>query len=298
MKQLGAWCLIILGMMFFVPMLTVYGGGFYDASLLQQVQGTGVDKSQEESKEDEEELISALAKVISPQEDIEVIKAHAVMLRTYRLRRTLGLVKEGTLTYMSKEEMQNLWQKNFEKNYTIFQNAVRSTSGEVIYYENELIEPIYHKESGGVTRDAMAIYKVDIPYLQPVVSKGDQVEETIILPKEEFVLALQDVYPKLLIHTAILEQQIQIIDKDKSQYITSLQIGNTIMDGESFRKIFNLPSTCFTMSHDDNNIIFRTKGVGHGIGLSQNGANVMAKEGSDYKEILQYYYTGVEIKNK
>ena len=298
MKQLGAWCLIILGMMFFVPMLTVYGGGFYDASLLQKVQGIGANTGQEDRKENEEELISALAKVISPDEDIEVIKAHAVMLRTYRLRRELGLVKEGTLTYMSEEEMQNLWQKNFEKNHAIFQNAIRSTSNEAIYYEDELIEPIYHKESAGMTRDAVAIYKADIPYLQPVVSKGDQIKETIILSKEEVVSALQGVYPNLSIHTAILEQQIQIIDKDKSQYIKSFQIGNTIIDGESFRKLFNLSSTCFTISHDENNILFHTKGVGHGIGLSQSGASTMAKAGSDYREILKYYYTGVEIKNK
>lgn len=297
MKRLGVWCLVILGMMFFIPALTVYCGGFYDASLLQRVQSMGTLTDSEDSKEDEEELISALAKVISPDENIEVIKAHAVMLRTYRLRRKLGIVKEGALTYMTKEDMQNLWQKDYEKNYKIFEEAVSSTAGEVIYYKDELIEPIYHKESAGMTRDALALYKVDIPYLEPVVSEKDQIEETITLAKEEVALTLQKAYPNLAIHPSILEQQIQIIDKDKSQYIKSLQIGNTIMDGERFKNLFQLPSACFTIGHDKENIIFRVRGVGHGIGLSQHGASAMAKAGSNYKEILQYYYTGVEIKN-
>lgn len=92
MKQLGIWCLIILGMLLAVPMVMVFGGGFYDASLLANVQTMNTDGEDIESKEDEKELISALAKMVSADEQEEVLKAHAVMIRTYRMRRKLGIV--------------------------------------------------------------------------------------------------------------------------------------------------------------------------------------------------------------
>lgn len=296
MKQLGGWCLIILSMLFVVPMLTVFGGGFYDASLLASVQNVKNETKDKESKEDEKELISALAKVIPVESPTEVIKAHAVMLRTYRMRRSLGIVSEGELSYMTQEEMKNLWQKDYDKSYKVLEDAVRSTSGEVIYYNDELIEPIYHKASAGMTRDAKGVYQMDIPYLKPVSSK-ETVTEEISVTKEEIVSTLKGIYPTLVAEPSFLEQQIQIIAKDKSGYIESMQVGNSIIDGESFRKLFKFPSACFTMNYDEEHIYFKIKGVGHGVGLSQEGAVLMAEEGATYEEILKYYYTGIEIKN-
>lgn len=296
MKQLGIWCLIILGMLLAVPMVTVFGGGFYDASLLANVQTMNTGGEDIESKEDEKELISALAKMVSVDEQEEVLKAHAVMIRTYRMRRKLGIVSEGELSYMTQEEMKTLWQKDYDKNYKRLEDAVKETSGLVMYCNNELIEPIYHKASAGMTRDAKGIYNMDIPYLKPVVSEDEAVED-IIVTKEEVVSTLQSVYPTLVVQPSFLEQQIQIIAKDQGGYIESLQVGNSIIDGESFRKLFKLPSACFTMSYDDTSIQFRVKGIGHGVGLSQEGAIRMAKAGATYEEILKYYYTDIEIKN-
>ena len=135
-----------------------------------------------------------------------------------------------------------------------------------------------------------------MPYLKPVVSEDEAVED-IIVTKEEVVSTLQSVYPTLVVQPSFLEQQIQIIAKDQGGYIESLQVGNSIIDGESFRKLFKLPSACFTMSYDDTSIQFRVKGIGHGVGLSQEGAIRMAKAGATYEEILKYYYTDIEIKN-
>lgn len=296
MKQLGGWCLIILSMLLALPMLTVFGGGFYDASLLASVQNVKSQAKDKESKEDEKELISALAKVIPVESPTEVIKSHAVMIRTYRMRRNLGIVSEGELSYMTQEEMKNLWQKDYDKYYKILEDAVRSTSGEVMYYNNELIEPIYHKASAGMTRDAQGIYQIDIPYLKPVPSK-EEVNEEMSVSKKEIVSTLKGVYPTLVVQPDFLEQQIQIIAKDKGGYIESLQVGNSIIDGESFRKLFKFPSACFAMSYDEENIHFKVRGIGHGVGLSQEGAVLMAEEGATYEEILKYYYTGIEIKN-
>lgn len=296
MKQLGIWCLIIVGMLIAVPMTIVFGGGFYDASLLANVQMMDTDGESVDQKEDEKELISALAKMVSADEQEEVLKAYAVMIRTYRARRKTGIVSEGELSYMTQEEMKALWQKDYDKNYKRLENAVQATAGLVMYSNGELIEPIYHKASAGMTRDAKGIYQMEIPYLKPVASEDGAVEEVSIL-KEDLVTTLQGIYPTIVVQPTVLEQQIQIIAKDEGGYIESLQVGNSIIDGESFRKLFKLPSACFTMSYDDTAIKFQVKGIGHGVGLSQEGAVRMAKEGSSYEQILKYYYKDVEIKN-
>ena len=298
MKQIGAWCLILLGILIGIPTLVVYGGGHYNKELLQNVNEL---KGQDENKDLEEEglekeLVLALAKVVDPTESEEAIKAYAVMLRTYKLRRQLGIVSKGSLATMIEEEMQSQWGKNYSSYYSKLEKAVKDTAGEVIYYENELIEPIYHKESAGWTRSAKTIYKQDIPYLQPVESKIDTVEESFSFTEDEFIQLLQQAYAHLSLQPEVLSQQIQIVAKDQAGYIESLQIGNLLIDGESLRKILGLPSACFTVTQTEESILFNVKGIGHGIGLSQHGANEMARGGATYKEILSYYYTGTKIK--
>lgn len=298
MKQIGAWCLLLLGVLIGIPTLVVYAGGHYSTELLQSVKGISEqDKSQgEELAKQKDELIGAIAKIASPTESEEVLKAYAVMLRTYRLRRQLGIVSQGTLSYMTVEEMKEAWGKDYTTYYNKLKKAIEDTANEVIYHDNELIEPIYHKESAGWTRSATAIYKQDIPYLQPIESGSDTVQASYDFTQEEFVRRLQEAYSHLSLQTEALSQQIQIVAKDQAGYIESLQIGNLLIDGETLRKILDLPSSCFTVVQSADTITFNVKGIGHGIGLSQNGASEMAKQGSTYKEILSYYYTGIEIK--
>ncbi|MEG0387557.1 MAG: SpoIID/LytB domain-containing protein [Niameybacter sp.] len=298
MKQIGIWCLVLLGILIGIPTLVVYTGGHYSGELLQSVRGIGdKDESKEaEAKRQEDELIGAIAKMASPTESEEVLKAYAVILRTYKLRRQLGIVSQGSLAIMSKEEMQDKWGKDYTAYYTKLKKVVADTANEVMYANNELIEPIYHKESAGMTRAAVSLYKQDISYLQPVESKADTVRESFGFTQTEFVQKLQDAYSHLSIQAEALTQQIQIVAKDQAGYIESLQIGNLLIDGETLRKILGLPSACFTVTQSTNGITCDVKGIGHGIGLSQNGASAMALEGATYKEILSYYYTGIEIK--
>ena len=92
-----------------------------------------------------------------------------------------------------------------------------------------------------------------------------------------------------------LEAQIQIIEKDQSEYVKSLQIGNQIIDGEEFKNLLDLPSSCFKIFNQQDWLVFDVKGEGNGIGFSQNGANEWAKEGKDYKELIYAYYKDVKI---
>lgn len=296
-RQLLMWIGTILISSIGIPSLIVLAGGFYSPALLQSIQTQSIGTIEGTSVEDyrEEEVIQTLAKVIPPESSLEAIKAQAVIVRTYMLRRELGMVEENGLGKLTKKEMQDLWKEDYEETYETYQNAAYSTKGEVIFCNEELIEPVYHKESAGQTRDAKSLYKIEVPYLKSVSSPYDKISSEKRLTKEAVVSELEKAYPELVVEASYIENQIQIVSRDEGGYIESLQIGNVLINGEDFRKIFDLPSAAVSIEADGDQMIFHTLGIGHGVGLSQNGANQMALEGKNYKEIIEYYFTGVTI---
>ena len=291
------WYGKIVGIMVVIPSLCVLLGGFYNPALLESVKNKKHTTIETKSMDDyrEQEVIQVLASTIPPGSHLEAIKAQAVIARTYMLRRELGIIEEGELSKMSKEEMQALWKEDFEDIYEIYEQASETTKGEVIVYEDELIEPVYHKESAGYTRDALSLYQIDIPYLKAVESEGDRIKNEKVMLKTEMIERLKNKYPQILLNDQYLENQIQIVARDKSGYIESLQIGNVLMEGEVFRELFELQSSAFTIRGEKDTILFSTFGIGHGVGLSQNGANQMALLGKTYKESLEHYYTDIKI---
>lgn len=292
------WCGSIFGVMILIPTLIVFIGGFYNPALLESVKNKGVGNIESKGIDDyrEQEVIEVLASVIPPSNHIEAIKAQAVIVRTYMLRRELGIVEEGDLTRLSKEDMKALWKGDFEEIYDTYESAAYGTKGEVIFYNEELIEPVYHKESAGHTREAMSLYGMDIPYLKAVESSGDKGSSEKVILKTEVVERLRGRYPNILIDAKYIENQVQIVARDSSGYIQSLQIGNVLLTGEDFRELFGLSSAAFVMTSQGDTLLFQVLGAGHGVGLSQNGANQLALGGKNYKEILQYYYTDVEVR--
>lgn len=298
MKQIGIWCGMIVGCLFGIPSLIIFLGGFYDPLLLQNVQASASHTIQVEVDDAKraQEIIEILAKTVPPTQSPEAIKVQAIMVRTYLERREQGIVQDGELGRISIQEMKQLWQEDFEEVYESYALAVSATKGEMLYHKGELIEPVYHKESAGYTRDAMSLYNMDVPYLKGVESPWDTgVEEKVIL-KSEFIATMKATYPSVILDEAMLQHQIQIVGRDHAGYVQSLQIGNILLTGEEFKALFGLPSTCFDLASSQSELLFKTKGTGHGVGLSQNGANQMALEGKNYTEILDYYFTDIEIK--
>ena len=165
----------------------------------------------------------------------------------------------------------------------------------MIFYDNSPIEALYHRASSGKTRDAKSIYNKDIPYLKSIDSKLDLISRQIKLPKEKVVELIKEKYPEFIVDTQMLENQIQIVERDEADYVKMLQVGNLTINGETFKEILSLPSSCFKVYASGNELIFDVRGIGQGIGLSQNGANELAKQGMTYKNIIKYYYTGVTI---
>ena len=181
--------------------------------------------------------------------------------------------------------------------------AVSSTKGEILQWEEQTAEADYHAISAGKTRNGQqALGREDVPYLEAVESMADisspDYLKVIFMEKLELAEKLKNADEKLALKEKEISEKIQITGRDDAGYVTELQIGETTVSGETFRQYLELNSACFYIKEVEGSIRILTKGMGHGLGLSQYGANEMAKKGKDYKEILNYYYQGLEILQK
>lgn len=264
----------------------------------------------------EEYVIGVVASEMPAEFHIEALKAQAVAARTYAVKRTIAYENghpdhpEAPIcndvhcqAHLSNEELETTQGDKWIKKYLDkIKEAVESTENLMIYYDGELAEPLYHSTSGGMTEDAVNVFASDTPYLKSVESpyeEGSPRFETIThIPSEEFVSRIKEKYPNVDITEENFFDKIKLIEKSQSGRIITLAIDQEIIHGRELRDIFKLNSTNFNIKYNKNlNIVdIRTLGYGHGVGMSQWGANGMAKEGSNYVEILTHYYKGTEIR--
>ncbi|OOB76972.1 MAG: hypothetical protein BEN19_03080 [Epulopiscium sp. Nuni2H_MBin003] len=297
MQKIISYILILLGSVLVIPSVIIFSGGYHDKNMVHAV-SQNVVEIVEENNYFKEQMIGILAKEVSHTEHEELIKANAVMIRTYLLRRQTGLSTNVELVPLTTSAMQEIWQTNYNEIYNIYAQAIEDTQEHVIYYGDELIEPVYHVASSGSTRSALSAYGIEVPYLQAVESMADdKIITTIEYEVEEVVQILKSYVSDIVINGQYLDKQIQVVEVDKSGYIKQIQFGSALLDEESFKSAFNLPSSCVEISVKNNTLTFSVTGDGIGVGLSQNGASEYAKLGSTYKEILEYYYTDINIKN-
>lgn len=233
----------------------------------------------------------------------EALKAQAVAARTYALKRmdqNENISQEDIgQAYLSKDELKNRWGENYNEYWSRVSKAVDSTRGLVMTYEDEMIDAVFHSTSAGYTENSGNIWSFDLPYLKGVDSHQDEnapdfIAEKII-PSAEVIGKLQQKYSDIVFTDAPLSQQLQIIERSEAGYILKILMGNKILTGADVRQILNLKSSNFIIKQNGDNILFTTKGYGHGVGMSQYGANYMAKEGKKYDEILKHYYQGIKI---
>lgn len=246
---------------------------------------------------------------------IEALKAQAIAARTYAISRTLRFENghpyhpDAPLcsgvhcqAYLSLEELEILHGEKWVEDYwDKIEEAVDSTNGLAIYYEGDLVEPLYHSTSGGMTEDAVNVFAVDSPYLKAVESpyeEGSPRFKTVVnLTVDEFISKLKSKYSNIEINIDNFHEKIKLIEKTNSGRVKKIAIDNEIIDGREIRDLYGLDSTNFTIVFDKNLSLIEivTYGYGHGVGMSQWGANGMAKQGKTYEEILKHYYTGVDI---
>ena len=242
----------------------------------------------------EEYLVSVVGAEVPALFDMEALKSQAVASRTFALYKenTRGYVTIADQAYNTLEELQNKWQDNYYTYLEKIKNAVNMTKNQVMTYNKQLIKSYFYAMSNGYTTTSLSVFNEELPYLNNILPTLDspntklfQVTKTV--SKTEFCDTLNIDCTHLKINN---------ITTDNSNRVEIISINDTQYTGIDIRKKFNLRSTDFTIEEDNDNIVFTTKGYGHGVGMSQYGANTMAKNGSNYEEILKYYYQGVEIK--
>lgn len=248
-------------------------------------------------------IVGVVAAEMPASYEIEALKAQAVAARTYTLKHMMAdpdiVFAESIQSYYSPKEIEQLWDvKNYSIYYAKIKKAVSETEGEVILHSDTLIDAVFHAISGGYTQEAIDVWGQDIAYLQGVSSLSDMhaknYEKDYTYTLTEFTEMLTESNEELVLGQNI-QQEIQIVNRNNAGYVGKIQVGNRIFSGEDFRHMLKLSSSNFTLTFMDTSVKIHCRGYGHGVGMSQYGANSLAKEGRSYDDILKHYYTGVRI---
>lgn len=248
----------------------------------------------------EQYLIGELAATIDLKYDDEVLKAQSILLRSSLLRRKELGEKEDTnkpgiividcmnetLAHFTLYQMQQLYGKDFPQIYDRLEGLVKSTEGVYITYNGEIIEGAFCALSAGKTRTASDVFtKDEYPYLQSVSCEYDMTAEAYG----------RNYY---LLWEKIGDKEVEIIKKDSAGYVVQMKVADKIMSGEEFRKEFHLNSSNFELNPLQMGIQIKTKGIGHGFGMSQHMAQSLAEKKKDYIEILSYFYKNIEFQKQ
>lgn len=258
-------------------------------------------------------IMGVVASEVPANFEEEALKAQAVAARTYYINKRInpcGIAKSKDAeicdttdcqVYMDKEERLKSWSKSSaEANWSKIEEAVKSTSDEILTYDGEVLEyPQFFSTSSGFTEDAIDVFAVDVPYLKSKESKGEEIapkfQSTVKISNSDFINKLTSKYPEIKLNKNNLKESINIKSYTNAGSVKEIEIGGVTLKGKEVRSALNLNSSNFEFKFRGNEVEVNCKGYGHGVGMSQWGANVMAKNGSSYKEILEYYYTDVDI---
>lgn len=261
----------------------------------------------------DEYLLGVVSAEMPANFNIEALKAQAVVARTYTIYTiTHGGSKHGEKTicsspsccqaWISKEDRMNKWDEaEREENWNKIVEAVYATKGQIIEYNGEAIDAFFHSNSGGKTEVPVNVWGgSNYPYLQSVETAGEdeytQYSSEVNISKQDLESKIKSKYSDFSINWNDSEC-IKITEYTDSDRARNVKIGNKNLSGVEVRAIFGLKSTNFKIEIENNNVKFSVIGYGHGVGMSQTGADSMAKSGSNYQEIIKHFYTGVEIIN-
>lgn len=254
----------------------------------------------------EDYFVGVLAKEIDVTYGDEALKAQAVLTRTnlYRqIEENKDVIFSGE--YMTYPEMKKLWgEVDAPKAYARLKKIARETDREAVFYQGKLAAASFHQLSNGSTRNGNEVLGgKNYPYLKvrdcPKDIESDLQLQSLTLTYEEakeYCSPFLEAVEKEEADKKFTFSDFEIKALDEAGYVTKIRVGKEIYPGEEFRRALQLPSSSFTLQEQKGKLKITTRGVGHGIGMSQYTANEMAKEGKTYEEILQYFFEGTEIK--
>lgn len=228
----------------------------------------------------------------------EALKAQAVCARTFALKKSsTGATLTATTAdqvYKTDDELKAMWGSSYNTYYNKVKNAVLATSGEVMTYGGSYIDAVYFSTSNGRTEDSVYVWNYSAPYLKSVDSKWDVGTKFFDATK---TFSIEELSSKLGVNVTSVSD-IVINSKTTGDRVNRVVIAGKEFTGVKIRTILGLRSADFTVTESGNNITFKTKGWGHGVGMSQYGANGMANAGYNYSQILKHYYSGITITKK
>lgn len=272
-------------------------------------------------KMDLEEYIKGVVAAEMPASfHIEALKAQAIAARTYTVKRMKLLEGKpnkdhpevdvcSDSTHCQAWISQEQFKENLKKNFGMFgykkylnrvSQAVEDTRGLILVYDDRPIDPLFHSTSGGFTENSEEVFSAKVPYLRSVASPYEKhspkLISTIDMKANDFVKVLKAKFKGLDMDVKDIPSGIKVLDVSVGGRIINIKIGNKVLSGREVREALSLNSTNFKIEKEDDRVKITTIGYGHGVGMSQYGADGMAKKGYGYEEILKHYYTGVEVK--
>ncbi len=245
----------------------------------------------------EEYVIGVVAAEMPAGFSLEALKAQAIAARTYVLKSTnYGQTAiEPTVAkqvFYDEDTRKENWDTSYENYESKVREAVESTRGEVIEYNGELITAMFHSMSNGMTESSANYSGTDLPYLQSVASTdfqyADNYETTSTFTIEEW-------NTKLNIQSTLGDISKIRLEKNNTGRVEKVTMNNHEWTGRDFRTLLGLRSTDFQIKAQDGQVVVTTEGYGHGVGMSQYGADAMADNGSNAHEIIEHYYKNTSV---
>lgn len=240
----------------------------------------------------EEYLVGVVASEMPVTFELEALKAQAVAARTFVMQR--GLKADDTTSsqvYKSEDQLKAQWLDDYDSKIAKIREAVNSTKGEVLTYDGAYISAVFFSSSCGKTNNGKDYWGSDTAYLVSVDSPWDLIVNDGSVQEKAF--STIDLANKLGFQSTVT--QIGVPTYFDSGYVKDIKIDGIVFSGREIREKLGLRSNSFKVDHQGSQVVFTTTGFGHGIGMSQYGAQGMALDKKNYKEILLHYYTGVKI---
>lgn len=240
-------------------------------------------------------LIGVVSSEMPASFNLEALKAQSVLARTYALKAKQTGKKltdtVSTQSYIDIDQMKNKWGNSFNTYYNKIKNAVENTNGEYLSYNENYIEALYHSTNNGKTESSLDVFGNYYPYLVSVSSEYDKNASSYL---RTISMPLDTISNKLGL-SLNNDSVISIISYTDGGNIKEININGNNFSGKKVRELLGLRSADFDISISDNNANITTRGYGHGVGMSQYGANGMANAGYSYKDILSHYYPGTTL---
>ena len=250
-----------------------------------------------EKYELEEYIIGVVGAEMPASFNKETLKAQSVVARTYALKSIKNNKQltsdNSTQNFKDNNELKKMWGSSYNTFYNKIKSAVLETKGLYLSYNNDYADAVYHSTSNGNTEDAVYVWGNSVPYLKSVSSEYDNTNKNY---NSTITLTYNEISNKLK-NSIDSNTKFNIISRTSGNRVKEIEINGTTYSGVEFRKLLNLRSADFSIENNGANVVISTNGYGHGVGMSQYGANGMANNGSSYRDILLHYYTGVSIKN-